>query len=155
MTAARRYSIDEYLTNMRRSAVAFNNPAVHGCHGWKLGEFLALGKAIVTLPISLALPAPLEHGTHVHVVDGAPASIDDALDRLRRDEPYRRRLETNARAWYDANLAPARVARRLLDAMRRPVPDARATWRPDWRSSARAPSPHRPAGEAPGPAAVR
>ena len=117
LSAPRRYSIREYLTRIDRSAVAFNNPAVHGCHGWKLGEFLALGKAIITLPLSRALPAPLEHGRHVHVVDGSPESLDNAIARLRNDHDYRRALEKNARDWYERHLAPTALAQRLLDAL--------------------------------------
>ena len=117
LSAPRRYSIGEYLTKVARSAVAFNNPAVHDCHGWKLGEFLALGKAIVTLPLSRALPAPLEHGLHLHVVDGSPESLDDAIARLRRDHAYRRTLESNAREWYEQYVAPAVLARCLLGAL--------------------------------------
>jgi glycosyltransferase involved in cell wall biosynthesis len=94
--------------------VAFNNPAVHGCLGWKLGEFLAMGKAIVSLPIERVLPAPLEHGVHLHVVDGTPESLDDAIARLRSDDPYRRTLEVNARRWYEQHLAPERLATRLV-----------------------------------------
>ena len=51
-----RTPIGEYLDKVGRSAVAFNNPAVHGCLGWKLGEFLALGKAIISLPITPRAP---------------------------------------------------------------------------------------------------
>jgi hypothetical protein len=116
-SAKRRYPIGAYLARVGRSAVAFNNPAVHGCLGWKLGEFLALGKAIVSLPLDRALPAPLEHGEHLHLVDGSRAAIDDALDRLRRDHPYRQRLERNARAWYERHLAPDRLALDLLDGL--------------------------------------
>ena len=117
LSAPRRYRITEYLDKVARSAVAFNNPAVHGCHGWKLGEYLALGKAIITLPLTRALPAPLEHGVHVHVVDDSPASLDDALGRLRRDHAYRRSLEVNARGWYEEHLAPKRVASRFLKSL--------------------------------------
>jgi glycosyltransferase involved in cell wall biosynthesis len=116
-SAPRRYPIREYIEKLSRSAVAFNNPAVHGCLGWKLGEYLALGKAIITLPLERPLPAPLEHGVHIHVIDGSEASIDAALDRLRRDDVYRRTLERNARQWYEQNLAPERLARRLLELM--------------------------------------
>lgn len=117
-TTNSRYSLREYLARLGRSAVAFNNPAVHGCLGWKLGEFLAMGKAIVSLPLGdRVLPAPLEHAEHFHVVDGSPESFDDALARLRNDHPYRQRLETNARRWYDDHLAPQRVAARVLAAL--------------------------------------
>lgn len=115
----RRYSSSEYMTNLRRSVVAFNNPAVKGCLGWKLGEQLALGKAIVTLPIAGMLPAPLEHGEHVHVIDGSVASMTEAIDLLRTDHEYRHHLETNARAWYEANLSPGRLAARVLTLLAR------------------------------------
>jgi len=118
LSAPRRYRIAEYIEKVRRSAVAFNNPAVHGCHGWKLGEFLALGKATITLPLLRALPAPLEHGVHVHVVDDSPESLDAALERLRRDHAYRRTLEVNARRWYEQHIAPPRLASRLLELLR-------------------------------------
>src|SRR5690606_3774795 len=62
VTAERLYSFTEWLGKTQRSAAVFNCPAVHDCHGWKLGEFLALGKAIITLPLSRSLPVPLEHG---------------------------------------------------------------------------------------------
>ncbi len=114
LSAKRRYPIGVYLDRLGRSAVAFNNPAVHNCLGWKLGEFLAMGKAIISLPLGRALPAPLEHGEHLHFVDGSRASMQDALERLRRDDGYRRSLERNARAWYDAHLAPSQLARRIL-----------------------------------------
>jgi hypothetical protein len=119
LSAPRRYGIREYLARVGRSAVAFNNPAVHGCLGWKLGEFLALGKATISLPVTRALPAPLEHGVHLHVVDGSPEAFDDALARLRTDHRYRCSLEVNARQWYEEHLAPAALARRLLGLLRR------------------------------------
>jgi hypothetical protein len=113
--ALKRYAIREYLDLLGRSAVAFNNPAVHGCLGWKLGEFLALGKAIVTLPLERRLPAPLEHGVHVHVVDGSPEALDEAITRLRADATYRHSLEVAARRYYDQWLRPEVVVARLLD----------------------------------------
>ena len=52
-----------------------NTPGVSGCLGWKLGEYLALGKAIISTPIQRQLLADLEHGTHIHVVDGSEDSM--------------------------------------------------------------------------------
>ena len=105
----------DYLALVRRSLVVFNHPAVHGCLGWKLGEFLALGKAIITTPVDRLLPAPLEHGEHWHVVTD-PAEIPDALGRLAADGAYRARLETGARRYWEEHLAPAAMVRRMLAA---------------------------------------
>jgi hypothetical protein len=116
VTASRRYPPAEYLAKTKRSTVVFNTPAVASCHGWKLGEFLALGKAIVSTAPARALPAPLEHGVHLHYVDGSVAAIRSAVERIVADADYRRRLEENARAYYLRYLSPTRVLERLLHA---------------------------------------
>jgi hypothetical protein len=114
---ARRYTLRDYLCNVKQSLVSFNTPAVAGCHGWKLAEFLALGKAIISTPLTRALPAPLTHGTHLHIVDGSAAAIRDAVEHIRRDDAYRQRLETNARRYYLEHLKPSRTIDRLLSAI--------------------------------------
>lgn len=119
LTINKRYTLDEYLTKLKRSCIAFNTPAVYSCHGWKLGEFLALGKAIISTPLSRPLPAPLEHGKHVHYVDGSFAESQAALKLLLADRAYREHLERNARNYFSEHLAPGktieRIARQLGD----------------------------------------
>ena len=87
-----------WLQLTQSSAVVLNTPGVCGCLGWKLGEYLALGKAIISTPIQRQLPADLEHGTHIHVVDGSEDSIRDAIQRITCDGAYRLRLEINSLA---------------------------------------------------------
>jgi hypothetical protein len=110
--STRRVSQRTYIELIRRSLLVFNHPAVHGCLGWKLGEFLALGKAVITTPIDNALPAPLVHGEHWHVttLDG----LDDAIDRIARDDVYRRRLEIGGRRWWEQHGTPRAMIRRVL-----------------------------------------
>jgi glycosyltransferase involved in cell wall biosynthesis len=113
ITVQCRYSFPEYLSKIKLSAVAFNTPAVLSCHGWKLGEFLALGKAIVSTPLVRALPAPLVHGEHLHLVDGSEASIREAVERIIGDAAYKRKLERNARQYYEQFLSPEAVVGHL------------------------------------------
>lgn len=116
VTAERtRYPFRTWVERTQRSALVFNCPAVHGCLGWKLGEFLALGKAIVSLPIQRRMPAQLEHGEQVHFVDDRPEAIQEGVTRLLSDASYRKRLESGARAYYDRYLAPESVVRRLVE----------------------------------------
>jgi len=110
----KKFSFEGYLTKTQRSLVVFNTPAVASCHGWKLAEFLALGKAILSTPLSRALPAPLEHGKQIHFVDGSQRGIEEALEGLRADTEYRRRLEHGAREYFSRYLSPERVVRRIL-----------------------------------------
>lgn len=112
--AARAYRTEEYVQRTAESLLAFNTPAVHGCLGWKLGEFFALGKAIVSLPLARVMPEPLIPGEHIHFVSGDPDELTAAIKRLRRDHVYRMRLETQARSYYDRYLAPEAVMSRFL-----------------------------------------
>lgn len=86
-----RIPIGQWIERTQRSFAVFNTPAVYECHGWKLGQYLAMGKAIVTTALSRELPAPLRHGQHVHVV-GEPEELATAMELLRRDEQYREHL---------------------------------------------------------------
>jgi hypothetical protein len=109
----KRYAAQEYLQKTQASVFVFNTPAVLNCHGWKLGEYLALGKAILSTPLSRELPAPLEHGLHLHIVAATEQSISEGMSLLLRDHAYRRRLERSARGYYLQYLAPERVIQRL------------------------------------------
>lgn len=111
----KRVSHRKWLQRTRRSVAVFNTPAVWGCHGWKLGEYLALGKAIISTPLCYPMPEPLVDGEHVLFVDGSEAQIVDALQRVRSDHELRRQLEKNARNYYERLLAPQAVIARLLD----------------------------------------
>ena len=44
----KRLSMQEYINETKRSFVVFNTPSVAGCHGWKLPEYLCMGKAIIS-----------------------------------------------------------------------------------------------------------
>lgn len=111
-----RVPLSEYLGQLRRSAVAFNCPAVHGCLGWKLGEYLALGKAIISTPLGgRQLPAELVHGEHVHFVEDDADAMQRAVQELLGNDAYRHHLELGAAAWFDRHLAPSVVALRIVD----------------------------------------
>ena len=108
------FPLEEWLRKIQFSTVAFYTPGVWLSHTFKLPEFLALGKAIISTPISRELPAPLIHGRHVHYVDGSTNSIRDALSSIVTDHVYRKHLEQNALSYYSDFLAPDQVIQRLL-----------------------------------------
>jgi glycosyltransferase involved in cell wall biosynthesis len=117
LVAPRRYPLRDYLARLGRSVVALNTPAVHDCFGWKLGEYLALGKAVVSLPLTRSGPAPLVDGQELVVVDGSEEAIVAAVEGLAGDRARRHDLERAARAYYDRWLRPDAVAARLLDSL--------------------------------------
>lgn len=83
------------LTKTKESTLVFNTPAYWDCHGWKLGEYMALGKAILSTPLSNDLPAPLVHGQHIHITGTTQEEITEAIIYMLSHPDYRNLLETN------------------------------------------------------------
>jgi hypothetical protein len=108
----------EYLRRTARSLAVFNTPAVHGCLGWKLGEYLALGKAIISTPLERRMPGEFRSGEQFHLVEDSEEAMLEALLRIAADEAYRRHLEAGARRYWEDHLSPIRVALRLTAAAR-------------------------------------
>lgn len=94
-------SLSDWIAKTKKSALVFNTPAFWNCHGWKLGEYLALGKCIISTPLSNDLPAPLEHGIHIHYVDSDIDALREAIKYILSHKNYRLKLEYNARAYWD------------------------------------------------------
>ncbi|MDR2148642.1 MAG: hypothetical protein LBE91_19550 [Tannerella sp.] len=102
-----------YTENLKKSLFVFNTPAVHNCHGWKLGEFLSMGKAIISTPLKNELPVPLEHGMHVYFVE-KEQDIKESVALLLKDKKLRHNLERNAKMYYDDYASPAKVIERII-----------------------------------------
>ncbi len=94
-------SIKEYINKIKQSVLVFNTPAFWDCHGWKLGEYLAMGKAIISTPLSNDLPHPLIHGENIHFVTNDELEIKNAILLIINDEAYRIKLENGARIYWE------------------------------------------------------
>ena len=91
----KRVSLTEYIQKTIQSAFVFNTPAVHNCHGWKLGQYLAMNKAIISMPFVNSLPEDMEHGKNIHFVSDI-SGLDEAVTKLLNDDDYRKELEIGA-----------------------------------------------------------
>lgn len=92
---ASRMSGQVCLDKTKKSTLVFNTPAYWDCHGWKLGEYMALGKAILSTPLSNDLPEPLVHGQHIHITAADQVEMMDAIKYMLSHQDYRHRLEAN------------------------------------------------------------
>jgi glycosyltransferase involved in cell wall biosynthesis len=95
-----------YMEKLQQSVLVFNTPAFWNCHGWKLGEYLALGKAIISTPLSNDLPEPLVHGENIHFVSEDLKEIKDAILLICRDKEYREKISKGAYDYYLRNATP-------------------------------------------------
>ena len=110
----KRLSMDDYIQKTKESFVVFNTPSVCDCHGWKLAEYLCMGKAIISMPLTREMPGEgLVHGKNAHFVN-SPEEIYDAVLKIKNDISYRLNLEKGARNYYEKWLAPKVVIKRLL-----------------------------------------
>lgn len=96
-----REAFSSWLEKTKKSALVFNTPAFWDCHGWKLGEYLALGKCIVSTQLSNDLPYPLEHGVNIHFVENTEESMKEAIEYILSHPEYRHKLEQGAKAYWN------------------------------------------------------
>lgn len=110
----KRLSINDYILKTKQSVFVFNTPSVCECHGWKLAEYLCMGKAIISTPLTREMPYPLKHGENIHFVR-TKEELYDAVVKIKTDNTYRERLEKGAREYYEKWLAPNVVITRLIE----------------------------------------
>lgn len=97
----------DYLNKTKESLVVFNTPAFWNCHGWKLGEYLSLGKAIISTPLSNDLPNPLIHGESIHFIENSSEEkIKEAIEYLIQNPKYRNKLEYGAKEYWEKYGSP-------------------------------------------------
>jgi hypothetical protein len=101
-------SMKTWLNKTKKSSIVFNTPAFWDCNGWKLGEYLALGKAIVSTPLRNDLPEPLSHGGNVHFVDNSTDSIRESILFILNNDNYRTKLENGAYHYWQKYGTPER-----------------------------------------------
>jgi len=92
--------MDEWMEKTKQSDIVFNTPAFWGCHGWKLGEYLALGKCIVSTKLSNDLPEPLVHGENIHFVEDSEEAMREAIQYIITHPKYQHKLEDGARTYW-------------------------------------------------------
>ena len=114
LVVSKRYSLKDYLLKLKKSAITFNTPAVLSCHGWKLGDYLALGKAIISTRHINRLPAELEDGLHIEYVDSLD-EISEKINLILSNQKIKNGLEKNARIYFETYLTPKVVIENLLN----------------------------------------
>jgi glycosyltransferase involved in cell wall biosynthesis len=110
----KRYPLNEYISKTKKSALVFNTPAVHNCHGWKLGQYLAMGKAIVSMPLQNDLPQSFEHGKNIHFVNNQE-QLNEAVAKILSNNEYRKKLEIGAANYFEKYVSPSACIETILN----------------------------------------
>lgn len=98
---------DQYVDGLKNSLLVFNTPAVHHCHGWKLPEYLATGKIILSTSFVNNLPIPLEHGKDIYFTQADEESIYQAVKHIVTDENLQKTLEIGCRRYWKSHAQPS------------------------------------------------
>lgn len=104
----------DYIANIKNSSFVFNTDSLWGCLGWKLAEFLSMGKVIISTPLSNDLPYPLEHKKNIYFIENED-EIELAISELNQNKNLRHTLEINARKYFTEWLSPDVVINRLMN----------------------------------------
>lgn len=110
-----RISLNDYLNKLKQSIVVFNTPAVSNCHGWKLAEYLALGKVIISTPISRELPERLIVNKHYLLTDGSVEDITKNIIEVLSNSNLAKELSRESRNYFDKNLSPKATCQLIID----------------------------------------
>lgn len=101
-----RVELKDYIVKTRQSLFVYNVPSCLNCHGWKLGEFLAMGKAIISAPLYNKLP---DDGSQIMLPVDTEQELKDAIILLTKNTDKRKLLEANASAYYKKFVSPEAV----------------------------------------------
>lgn len=110
---SKKMGINEYIDKSKASAFCFNTPAVYDCHGWKMGEYLAMGKAIVTTPLSNYFPH-IEGKEEPFMVISKESNMDSVLKELITSEEKISKLEKLSISYYEQYASPERVIEHIV-----------------------------------------
>lgn len=114
-TLISRVEVKEFLEKTNRSMQVFHTPSVGECNGWRLAEYMAMGKAIISTPFKRELPGNFVNGIHFLQTDGSKKDLNDKVNLLVNDLSLKESLEKNVKEYYNNYLEPKEVIESLIE----------------------------------------
>jgi hypothetical protein len=108
-----------YVETVKAHPICVASAGLHGSIGWKLAEYVAFSKAIITEQLGFHVPGNFQSG-HNYLQFTSPEECVEAAVRLMQDANLRNELMLNNAAYYRASLRPdSLMLNAILDAMKR------------------------------------
>ena len=114
MLIKKRISMREYMRRIERASFVFNTPSVCGCHGWKMAEYLAMGKAMISTHINNVMPGEFVPGKH-YIEANTDEEIYNAVKLLKDNPQIISELKNNSTKYFNEYLAPTAVIGRIVN----------------------------------------
>lgn len=102
-----------YLSLVREHPICVATSGLHRSNGWKLGEYVAMSRAIVSESLEHAVPGGFRNGRHFLAFDSPQSCVSAAL-RLREDGDSRMAMMKANEDYYAEWLRPDRLVGRAL-----------------------------------------
>ena len=102
-----------YLHRMQHTEICVASTGLHGSTGWKLAEYVAAGRAIVTEPLRYTLPGGFEEGKNYKTYT-SPAECEAQLRQLLADPAAILAMAQHNAAYYQTWLRPEQQVRQAL-----------------------------------------
>jgi len=108
------YEKGTYVELLRRYPICIATTGLHGSIGWKMGEYVAFSKAIVSEPLQFEVPGDFKPGENYLEFD-EPEQCVNAVHELLSDAALRDEMMRRNHAYYNCYLRPDAMIRRTLD----------------------------------------
>lgn len=103
-----------YIELLRRYPVCIATTGLHGSIGWKMAEYVAFSRAIVSERLNYQVPADFKPGANFLEFD-EPRQCVNAVHELLSDAVLRQDMMMKNREYYLSHLKPDAMIRRTLD----------------------------------------
>ncbi len=112
-------SLKRYFGILRQSDIGIADDGLKDTPGWKIGEYLLFGKAVITTPINNAIENFQEH-TNYEKLSGRSAyeELPEKIEYLLKDKKYLE-MGNNNLQWSENYLHPKNYIKRILSENRR------------------------------------
>ncbi len=107
----------EFIQRAREHAICVTSMGLHGSNGWRLAEFIALSRAIVSEPLSYDVPGPLRAGIHFLEYQTPRQCVEAVAWLVARAREREEMMQSNW-AFYQDWVRPDRLAGRLVELTR-------------------------------------
>lgn len=105
---------ENYIKLLRDHAVCVATTGLHGSIGWKMGEYVAFSRAIVSERLNYQIPGEFKPGQN-YLEFSEPKQCVEAVDKLLSNADLRYGMMKANHLYYLTFLKPDRIIRRTLD----------------------------------------
>lgn len=113
LTTHEGHSRGEYLDLVERNAIAVYSMGRANSNGWRFGEYLAMSRCIVSVPLVYEVSAPLQEGENL-VSFESPAECVTACQTLLADPERIRSMREANEAYYHRYVKPSAIVGNAL-----------------------------------------